>query len=34
MSKQKRKEEVNNFILGATTLISYTIFFVYALMQV
>lgn len=34
MNKQKRKEKANNFILGATTMISYTIFFVYALMQI
>lgn len=33
MNKQKRKEKVNNILLGSTTMISYTIFFVYALMQ-
>lgn len=34
MNKQKIKDLVNNILLGATTIISYTIFFVYALMQI
>lgn len=34
MSKQKKKDVASNMLLGATTIISYTIFFVYALMQI
>lgn len=34
MNKQKRKEVASNFMLGATVMISYTIFFVYALMMI
>lgn len=34
MSKQKRKELANNFMLGTTVMIIYTIFFVYALMMI
>lgn len=34
MTKQKRKDVANNILLGATTMISYTIFFAYALMMI